>query len=94
MMNEETITYKGKEYTKEEAIELAKEIMAKIIEGVLSVYDTIKKIVINIAIILVNNPPVGFKRYLKSKQMEHFESISQGKSNNWRKVHGLALKRN
>lgn len=35
----------------------------------------------------------GNKRRAKAKMLTYFESISKGKSNNWRKVHGLHLAR-
>lgn len=35
----------------------------------------------------------GYKRMAKAKLLVYFESISGGKANNWRKVHGLHLVR-
>jgi hypothetical protein len=37
--------------------------------------------------------PPGLKRWAKREELAHYESISEGKSNNWRKYHGLALRR-
>jgi uncharacterized protein YpuA (DUF1002 family) len=34
---------------------------------------------------------LGYKRLYKAKQLKYYESISTGKSNNWRKIHGLQL---
>lgn len=36
----------------------------------------------------------GYKRLAKARQLAYYESVSSGKSNNWRKVYGLYLARN
>lgn len=35
----------------------------------------------------------GYKRMANRERFEYYESISEGKSNNWRKAHGLVLRR-
>lgn len=37
---------------------------------------------------------IGYKRLVKSELINYYKSISDGKSNNWRKVHGLSMIRN
>lgn len=36
----------------------------------------------------------GYKKLYKTQQLKYYESISAGKSNNWRKMHDLHLIRN
>ncbi|WP_337020030.1 hypothetical protein [Oceanobacillus massiliensis] len=76
----------------------------KLINAVKKVWNQIKEIVSNVVnavieiatqwIDYINNyTPVGYKRYLKMDQLKQSERISVGKSNNWRKIHGLSVRR-
>lgn len=87
--NEEIIVLDGKAYTKEDILELydkvwnaIKKIVEEIVEDFIENWNYIKKHFL-----------VGCKRNLKIEQLEYYQSISKGKSNNWRKSHGLPLKR-
>lgn len=33
----------------------------------------------------------GYKRYNKREEIRYYQSIAEGKSNNWRKLHGLPM---
>lgn len=68
-----------------------REICAKIVEAFKVVWEKIKKIVRTIYRIWRKLP--GYKRKAKAEQLKYYQSISAGKSNNWRKMHGLPLAR-
>lgn len=72
--------------------EKAKEVAEWIVETFNKIWEAIKKIVKPLIAWLRKLP--GYKRHFKREQLKYFESISSGKSNNWRKMHGLPLIRN
>lgn len=55
---------------------------------VLACWERIKKAVKTICGLIYKLP--GYKRLAKIKQLQYYQSISSGKSNNWRRNHGLA----
>lgn len=67
-----------------ELFECIKSFIRKIIESV--------KILFKRLVQTLKSTP-GLKRLIKRQQLEYYESISGDKSNNWRKVHGLPLRR-
>ena len=68
-----------------------REICAKIIEAFKEVWERIKKLVKTIYGIWLKLP--GYKRIARAARLKYYKSISVSKSNNWRKMHGLALAR-
>lgn len=77
----------------DEQIEQLRIIAEKCEEFVLKIWELVKKVVRTLANWLSQNRKymVGYKRLMKSEQHKYYESISYGKSNNWRKIHGLFL---
>ncbi|WP_100408454.1 hypothetical protein [Bacillus solitudinis] len=52
-----------------------------------TIYERFKEIVAWIS----KNPPVGYKRLFKKAELDYYNSIAEGRSNNWRKARGLPL---
>lgn len=46
-----------------------------------------------IAFIREYGMPVGYKKTVKKEEFLYYDSIAENKSNNWRKVRGLPLRR-
>lgn len=93
---DDVIVYKGKEYTREEVeevIEMAKQMWDHIKSIAEEVMEYAKEIITNFINHIRKNPPVGLKRLIKKEQLLTYEKESIGKSNNWRKIHGLHLRR-
>lgn len=74
-----------------EQVKALKETCTKIFEALKAVWERIKKLAKTIWGIWFKPP--GYKRKAKAAQLRYYQSISAGKSNNWRKMHGLALAR-
>lgn len=93
----DAIEINGKTYSKED-VEKAREIVMKVWDNIKDFFNNLRETIISVvskAIShLVNNPPVGYKRLIKASQLKEYEANSEGKSNNWRKIHGLPLVRN
>lgn len=69
-----------------------KEAFKKAIEAFENVWESIKKVVsklIDFIKSLYKNPL--YRSLYKADRIKYYESISEGKSNNWRKAHGLSL---
>ncbi|MCM3444367.1 hypothetical protein [Metabacillus halosaccharovorans] len=88
---ENTVVYNGVEYTEDEIKEL---FIGKLKE----VWEFVKSVVRDAAEYLawvaehIDQIP-GYKRLYKQEYLDTCEALSEGKSNNWRKVHGLHLRR-
>ncbi|WP_117161450.1 hypothetical protein [Paraliobacillus sp. X-1268] len=94
------IEINGKEYTEDELREevehfvvVVKKAWDTIVTFFENAIETIWEMAMEYVEYLVNHTPVGYKRYFKMDKLKYYESISIGKSNNWRKAHGLSLKR-
>lgn len=94
---ENIIEINGREYTEDEIREKVEYVVEMFKKAWNKIVDMVEKLVKAIARIYVeyvfNHTPVGLKRYFKIDKLKYYQSISKGKSNNWRKSHGLPLKR-
>lgn len=70
---------------------ILKKFCAKVVEAFKAVWEKLKKLAKTIYGIIFKLP--GYKRKVKAAQLKYYQSISGGKSNNWRKMHGLPLAR-
>lgn len=76
--------------------EIAEKVMESIQKIIMKAWEAIKKTMEQVALSfankfksLVDNPPVGWKRYFKQHELKEYEWMSVGKSNNWRRLRGL-----
>jgi hypothetical protein len=74
-------------------IEKLEKAFIKLSETFIKVVNAIVKVISSIVNWLHENKKyiVGYKRLMKMEKLRYYESISYGKSNNWRKIHGLCL---
>lgn len=91
---ENTIEYKGEEYTEEEI----KEVVLIIWNQIKEALEPVVKAIINavkyfVSLLATGNGMVGYKRLFKMDKLKEYEEMSEGKSNNWRKAHGLSVRR-
>lgn len=70
-----------------EIIDIVKRIWEGIKSVVIRIWENLKKFII----CFMTNPPVGYKRFVKQYRLKLYENTLIGKSNNWRKIHGLHL---
>lgn len=96
---DDVVVINNKEYSKadvERCVDVIKDVWNRIKQAVSDVvnkvYEYVKH-VIDVVKDIVDNLPVGLKRYIKSGELDYFESIADGKSNNWLRMHGLPLRR-
>lgn len=92
----ETVVINGNEYTKDEVVEMVSEFASKIVEVWNSLKDIIVNAIANIAEQLESYANYltyqpGYRRIVKMDELKRYEEMSAGKSNNWRKIHGLHL---
>lgn len=91
---ENTIEYKGKEYTEEEIREIVIRVWNRIKEALEPIVKAVVNAVKYFASLLVTGKGiVGCKRLVKMDNLKEYEEMSAGRSNNWRKIHGLSLRR-
>ncbi|UOQ47758.1 hypothetical protein MUN88_17140 [Gracilibacillus caseinilyticus] len=97
ILGDETIDINGQTYTKKEIEEMVYQTVKDIWNQIKSLFQQVAEYCVNAIksfIEYVSNINfVGIKRELKRDELEYYESISDGKSNNWRKLHGLHIKR-
>lgn len=70
-----------------EIIDIVKRVWEGIKSVIIRIWENLKKFIIR----FMANPPVGYKRFAKQHLLKIYEDASLGKSNNWRKIHGLHL---
>jgi hypothetical protein len=96
---ENTIEINGRLYTRDEverAANIIKTAYRRFVEVVQTVWRSVLSCIHTVArrwndYVKQDGQPIGYKRLLKMDQIKSYEEMSVGKSNNWRKVHGLSL---
>ncbi|ERN54317.1 hypothetical protein [Alkalihalophilus marmarensis] len=68
-----------------------KKIWSKMKETISKFVERAYEIIKNIVIYYSKNPPVGYKRLIKKAELDYYNSIAEGRSNNWRRARGLPL---
>jgi hypothetical protein len=85
---ENTIEFNGKTYTREEVQEAISNLATAFRRAIHAIARGIKSFGVFLYTVFSK-----VKQYRKQSRIDKFEKMSEGKSNNWRKIHGLALRR-
>ncbi|WP_273129992.1 hypothetical protein [Bacillus weihaiensis] len=96
---ESAVIHNGVEYTVDDirdlvsrAVDVARKVWNRIVDTLQNFAVNLGKYLVELSKFLGEQP--GYKRLYKQEYLDMCESMSEGKSNNWRKAHGLHLRRN